>query len=143
VKLRKLGLDDTAVARTLVERFHGASLSRDHFRTLLADPSNLLAVAEVDGHVVGFVWAHRLHRLRLEQRHLFLYEIEVAGEHRRRGVGTALMRLVLEDAASQGSDLFVFTNHSNEAAVAFYRSLGGKVKNGDDLLFLYPAARAT
>ena len=32
---------------------------------------------------------------------------------------------------------FVFTNHSNQAAVAFYESTGARAANGDDLMFVY------
>jgi len=31
----------------------------------------------------------------------------------------------------------VFTNYSNPAAVAFYKSTGARIENGDDLLFVY------
>ena len=32
---------------------------------------------------------------------------------------------------------FVFTSHSNKGAVEFYKSTGGKIVNGDDLMFVY------
>ena len=81
--VRKLSGDDSALARALVQRFHATSLPEEHFASLLADPRELLIVAEADGELEGFAWAHWLPRLRLESRQLFLYEIEVAAESQR------------------------------------------------------------
>jgi len=36
------------------------------------------------------------------------------------------------------TEMFLFTNHSNATAVEFYKSTGAKIKNGDNLLFVYP-----
>ena len=119
-------------------RFKGAAVAETHLEAALSDPANLLIVAERDGQPLGFVWAHWLDRLRPERKHLFVYEIEVDPDHRRRGVGTALMRAVLDAAEARAADVFLFTNRSNEAAVAFFAGLGGRVENGDDLLFVYP-----
>ena len=143
LKLRKLGPNDAVVAQKLVERFHDSAASEAYLSRLLSDQANLLFVAEGETQVVGFVWAHWLARLRMDRQHLFVYEVEVAGDHRRQGIGTKLMQAVLAEASSEGADVFLFTNHSNEAAVAFYTALGGRVKYGDDLLIVYPADRAT
>ena len=32
---------------------------------------------------------------------------------------------------------FIFTNHSKKGAVEFFKSAGGKIENGDDLMFVY------
>lgn len=64
-------------------------------------------------------------------------------ERRRQGIGSQLVRALLHQAASAGSDVFLLTNYSNAAAVSFYESLGGQARNGDDLLFEFPATPAT
>lgn len=142
VRVRKLGPDDTATARALIRVFHERAVSEAYLAGLLADSSNLLLVAEAAGEVIGFVWAHWLDRLARERKHMFLYEIEVAPPHRRKGVGTELMAAVFSEARSSRADVFLFTNHSNPGAVRFYRHLGGTAKNGDDLLFVYPYGEA-
>jgi len=140
--IRTLDPEDAAAAQALVERFHRSRVSLSYLRTILASARNVLLVAEVEAAPVGFVWAHWIDRLRLEERQLFLYEIEVAPEHRRRGIGTRLVRALLAQAASAGSDAFVLTNRSNPGAVAFFKGLGGVTKRGDDLLLAYPRGSA-
>ena len=137
--IRKLGSRDATLARDVVRRFHECRVSDTHLRQTLADEHNLLLVAEVAGELVGFVWAHWLDRLRLERRQLFVYEIEVAPEFRRRGIGTRLMQSVFAEAAAAGSETFLLTERSNEAALAFYRRLGAMTEHGDSVLFRYPA----
>ena len=139
--VRALTREDAAVAQHLVGRFHSARVSAEYLATVLANPSNLLLAAELDGSVIGFLFGHFIERLRLATSQLFIYELEVAAEHRRRGVALALMTSALKRAAAQGVDTFVFTNHSNAAATALYRKLGGVAKNGDDLLFVFPTGQ--
>ena len=136
--VRALRGEDAAVAQRVVGRFHLASVAAEYLATVLANPSNLLLVAELDDSVIGFLFGDFIERLRLATSQLFIYELQVAAEHRRRGVAVALMSSALKRAAAQGVDAFVFTNHSNAAAAALYRKLGGVVKNGDDLLFVFP-----
>ena len=135
--VRALHREDSATAQQLVEHFHSARISAEYLAALLAEPSNLLLVAENDGSVIGFLFGHFLERLRLPTSQLFIYELEVAAEHRRKGVAHALMSEALGHAAARGIDAFVFTNYSNPAAAALYRKLGGVAKNGDDLLFVF------
>lgn len=135
--ITKLGSEDVSLARTLVKRFHGTEPSEEYLRGLLENRQNLLIAGQVGAEVAGFVWGHWLDRLRMECPQLFVYEVEVAPEHRRRGIGTRLMERVLAEATPAAADVFVFTNHSNEGAVAFYKALAGSVKNGDDLQFVW------
>ncbi len=135
--VRALHQDDAAVAQALVARFHSAGVSTEYLSALLSRSANLLLVAEHQGSVIGFLFAHFIDRLRLATPQLFIYELEVAAEHRRKGVALALMSSALKAAAARGIDAFVFTNHSNAAAIALYRKLGGVAKNGDDLLFVF------
>ena len=69
------------------------------------------------------------------------YEVEVAPEFQRQGIGSALIDHILAIARRDGIETFVFTNHSNKAGVEFYKSTGGIIENGDDLLFVYPSAK--
>jgi aminoglycoside 3-N-acetyltransferase I len=136
-RIRRLEPADALVAQQVVGRFHGRAISVDYLRRYLANPSNVLLVAEMGGELAGFLCAHRIDRLNREESQFFIYEIEVGEGFRRRGIGSALLGAVLEVARQEGIDAFVFTNHSNQSAVRFYQSMGGIVKNGDDLLLVY------
>ena len=97
----------------------------------------MLLVAEAPDGVVGFLYAHWIDRLYNESTQLFIYEVEVDEAHRRSGVGTSLLAAALAHAQQRGARAFVFTNHSNRAAMRLYEKVGGLVKNGDDLLFVF------
>jgi hypothetical protein len=63
VDIRPLGPADAAVARAVVREFRGRDVTGSCLEGLLAEPANLLLVAETSGEVIGFVWAHWLDRL--------------------------------------------------------------------------------
>lgn len=88
------------------------------FDRWMADPGATFEVAEEQGIVVA------LHRLRPLSTGVVLYEgLRVAEEHRRRGVGRAMLRHGLEEAASQGfRELRVVTG--NPAACRLFDSEG-------------------
>jgi ribosomal protein S18 acetylase RimI-like enzyme len=139
--IRRLQPADAMVAQQLVADFHGHDLPVDYLRRYLGNAANSLFVAEEDGELAGFIAAHRLDRLNRQESHLFIYDIEVREDFRRRGIGRALLNAVLEMARRDKVEAFVVTNRSNHSAVRFYESTGGIVKNGDDLLFVFRPAK--
>lgn len=141
--VRRLQSLDAHSAQGLIRVFHRSEVSAAYLSDLLCDSRNLLIVAEEGAQIVGFVWAHWLDRIRSERKQLFIYEIEVAADRRRRGIGTALMHFAIATARAAGADTFLVTNHTNAAAVGLYHSLGGNTRgSGDDLLFVFPAPSA-
>jgi ribosomal protein S18 acetylase RimI-like enzyme len=141
--VRRLASDDVGVGRAVVRRFKGEAGSAERMRTLLGWDDHLLLVAEAPGpggDVIGFCWAYRLQRLAGAASHVFLYENEVAPAHRRQGVGTALVRLLLSLANwDTSAEVFVLTSRANAAAVALYQGTGAIIEGaGDDLCFVYP-----
>ena len=93
---------------------------------LLADPRTLVLVAFEGEHPVGFVLAHELPRRHGERAKLFVYEVDVAESHRRRGIASALLARLAELARERGIRTgFVLTEPGNGPANALYRSAGG------------------
>jgi ribosomal protein S18 acetylase RimI-like enzyme len=93
--------------------------------SLLADPRTLLLVAFDEERPVGLVLAHELPRRHGLRAKLFVYEVDVAETHRRRGIGSALMARLAELARERGIPAgFVLTDPDNGAANALYRSAG-------------------
>jgi aminoglycoside 3-N-acetyltransferase I len=75
---------------------------------------------------VGFVLAHELARRHGDRSKLFVYEVDVAETHRRRGIAAALFGLLAELARERGIRTgFVLTEPDNGPANALYRSVGG------------------
>jgi ribosomal protein S18 acetylase RimI-like enzyme len=119
--IRRLVPGDEAVVAVLATR--GAPA---HAGELLADPHTLFLVAFEGGRTVGFVLAYELLRRHGDPSKLFVYEIEVAAEYRRRGIAKALMRELAHLAHERGIRRgWVLTDRTNQAAMALYRSAGG------------------
>ena len=93
---------------------------------LLADPRTLLLVAFDGERPVGLVLAHELPRRHGERARLFVYEVDVAESHRRRGIASALLARLAELARERGIRAgFVLTEPDNGPANALYRDAGG------------------
>jgi len=108
-------------------------------RTYLADDRNYLLLAYLDdGAVAGFVRGTELRRLDGPARQMFLYEIDVAPEYQRRGVGAALIRALEQICRDEGfGEMFVFTNRSNTAAMRLYASTGAHTETDDEQMFVW------
>jgi ribosomal protein S18 acetylase RimI-like enzyme len=137
IAVRALGPDDVALAQCVNALFHPTHVSPAYIEQVLRAPGNLLLVAEHGARLAGFLYAHWIDRLRLERPQLFVYEIEVARDYRRAGVGAALLTAALACAQEREARAFVLTRRSNAAGVALYRKLGGIERNADDLLFVF------
>jgi ribosomal protein S18 acetylase RimI-like enzyme len=93
---------------------------------LLADPRTLLLVAFDGERPVGFVLAHELPRRHGDRANLFVYEVDVAESHRRRGIASALLARLGALARERGIRAgFVLTEPDNGPANALYRDAGG------------------
>jgi [ribosomal protein S18]-alanine N-acetyltransferase len=97
---------------------------------LLADPRTTMLVAFDGDEPVGFVLGHELPRRHGDPSNLFVYEVDVAPTHRRRGIGKALLQRLAEVARGRGiREGFVLTDEANTAANALYASADGSVEN--------------
>ncbi|MDX6481734.1 MAG: hypothetical protein QOG85_2244 [Gaiellaceae bacterium] len=99
---------------------------------LFADPHTLMLVAFDGERPVGFVLAHDLPRRHGDPSGLFVYEVDVAATHRRRGIARALLGRLADLARERGiRQGFVLTELDNVPANALYEALGGKVEGTD------------
>ena len=126
LRIERLGSGDADVVLAGAELFD-APPTRPWTETFLARPGHHLLVARGDdGAPLGFVSG-------VETTHpdkgteLFLYELSVGEDHRRRGIGRALV----EALAGLGRELgchgmWVGTEADNAAALATYRAAGAE-----------------
>jgi ribosomal protein S18 acetylase RimI-like enzyme len=114
----------------------GTTWDLEQGQKFLADKNNLLLLATLDDLPIGFLTAHRLQRFDTRKAEVLLYEVGVAEQFQRRGVGKALISRLKEWAQQVGADeVWVLTNRSNIAAVALYTSSGAITDNsGDEVL---------
>lgn len=97
-------------------------------REFLTDSRHHIAIALVEGSIVGFVSA--LDYVHPDKpKELWINEVGVAAAWRNQGIAKALMRLMLEHAKDQDcAEAWVLTQPENSPANALYASLGGLTK---------------
>jgi len=101
-------------------------LSDRYLGRLLARPGFWAYAAVVDGASVGGLTAHTLPMTTGERSEVFLYDIAVAADHQRVGIGRALIDALRRDARAEGVEVVVVPVDDDDAdAIDFYRSLGG------------------
>ena len=104
-------------------------------REFLGDPRHHIVVALSDGVVIGF--ASALHYVHPDKRpELWIDEVAVAPSHQNKGVGKAILSEMLRLGKQFGCvNAWVLTDRSNAAANALYRSVGGKIADGDTVMY--------
>lgn len=96
---------------------------------ILTGPENFVFIAEVDGMPAGYAYAEIIHRPETSFHYahdlLYLHHITVRPDHRRRGLGGALIDAV-QEAAERRCNGFVALDvwTFNEGARAFFRRSG-------------------
>lgn len=97
----------------------------DYLRQLLASPG-FIAIAALDGAaVVGGLAAYVLPKFEQARSEIYIYDLAVAGSHRRRGIATAMIRRLQALAAERGAwVIFVQADPGDDPAIALYTRLG-------------------
>ena len=104
-------------------------------REFLGDPRHHIVVAISDDIVIGFASAiHYVHPDK--QPELWIDEVGVAPQYQNKGVGKAIMGEMLQLGKQLGCiNAWVLTDRSNDAANALYRSVGGRIADGDTVMY--------
>lgn len=106
---------------------------------LLARDDHHLLLAWVDGAAVGFVSGVELTHPD-KGTEMFLYELAVDEDHRRRGIGRALVDALAERARTRDCyDMWVLTDRANTAAMATYQGSGAS-DDEDTVMLTWPFA---
>jgi GNAT superfamily N-acetyltransferase len=102
IEIKLLGLRDAGVLADVDPDVFDNPIDIGRADAFLADPRHHLAVAVEGGWVVGFVSAvHYVHPDK-PRPELWINEVGVAATHRRRGLGTRLLRAIFAAARDQG-----------------------------------------
>ncbi len=135
IVLRTLTSDDLPALRALNALFAdafedpgnyaSAPPPDDYLRGLLASPT-FIALAARDGErTVGGLVAYELPKLEQARSEIYIYDLAVAGSHRRQGIATAMIER-LKSIADQRNAwvIYVQADYEDEPAVALYTKLG-------------------
>jgi ribosomal protein S18 acetylase RimI-like enzyme len=144
IAVRLVTLDDAEVIgrqTSSVQQLHNKALpfifkppSADLFppqklAALIQDPNCIVAVAEIDGKVVGHIYGAVVNRAENEfnraDSYLYIYQIGVDDDARRQGVGTALITFIRDCARALGLTTVQVDHWAfNGRAKAFFEACG-------------------
>src|SRR5579871_2004854 len=110
---RRLGAADVSVLNELVEVFgrafedtetyQGAVPSVSYLTAFLEKP-HVIAIVALDGEsVVGGLVAYELEKFERARREIYIYDLAVAQEHRRRGIARQLIRELQREGKRRGA----------------------------------------
>jgi GNAT superfamily N-acetyltransferase len=119
--------DAAAIAGLLSELGYPAEAAQVERRLdrIADDPSSRLFVAEANGDLAGLGGVHVLPLVEHDEVGCMVTAMVVGAQHRRRGIGTELVRAVEREARSRGCNRLVLGSADRRAdAHAFYESLG-------------------
>lgn len=107
------------------ETYCGAQ-PRDAYLENLLGGESFMAVAAVDsGTVVGGLAAYELKKFEQERSEIYIYDLAVDENHRRKGVATGLIEYLKQVAVERGAYvIYVQADLGDDPAVALYTKLG-------------------
>jgi aminoglycoside 3-N-acetyltransferase I len=108
-----------------VETYQGAVPSDDYLQSLLATPHFIVVVARSGDEVIGGLAAYELQKFERDRREIYIYDLAVAKEHRRKGVATALIGELKRIARDRRAYvIFVQADQGDVPAIALYEAIG-------------------
>jgi aminoglycoside 3-N-acetyltransferase I len=133
--VQRLGPDDFALARELnalfaevfedPESYASVLPSQAYLQRVLGRQEVIALVAKTGEQIVGGLVAYVLEKLEQERSEIYIYDLAVAEDWRRRGVATALIAEVQAIARRVGSwVVYVQADYVDAPAVALYEKLG-------------------
>lgn len=137
IAICRLGSPDAALLRELNaafgkafaedEQYTQAPPSDAYLSELLSKEHIIVLVALVAERVVGGLVAYELDKLERQRRELYIYDLAVALDYRRRGIATALIARLQEIAVQRAAwVVYVQADYGDDAAIALYAKLGSR-----------------
>ena len=101
--------------------------SDEYLIGLLSQERNIVLVALAQGAVVGGLVAYELDKFERARREIYIYDLAVAAEHRRKGIATRLIQHLQGIAARRSAwVIYVQADYGDDPAVALYEKLGAR-----------------
>jgi aminoglycoside 3-N-acetyltransferase I len=92
---------------------------------LLSSPTFIGVAALVDGAVVGGLAAYVLPKFEQARKEIYIYDLGVLEEHRRKGLAVAMIEALKQLAMKSGAyAIFVQADYGDDPAIALYTKLG-------------------
>lgn len=139
LKIEKVDTIDEKLIFQLNKIFDkGTVWNKTEGKKFISNKDSVLFLARLENVIIGFLTAYRLQRFDKRKAEILLYEIGVHKDHRRKGVGKALIEKVKKWAFEvEADEIWVLTNTSNIEAMTLYNSAGGKKDIPGTTMFTY------
>lgn len=132
---RRLGSADASLLRKLnalfgdafadPETYQAEPPSDAYLESLLAKEHFVAIVAVAGEEVLGGLVAYELDKFEMARRELYIYDLAVSAEHRRRRIATALLEHLGEIATQRCAWIvYVQADHGDAPAIALYEGIG-------------------
>lgn len=133
VEVKKLTDDDVEpfielilLFRDVLETDMVTKARPEHLQHLLVRPDFVVFVARFANQVIGGLTAYILPQYHSEKPVVYLYDIAVGVTYQGQGVGTKLLKQLIQYGLSLGAEeLFVQADREDSHALNFYRAKGG------------------
>lgn len=97
-----------------------------YLQLLLERDGMTFLIAMLDGAVVGGLTAHDLPSTYFEANEVYVYDLAVATEHQRKGIGRQLLTALRDLCREKGeSEFFLQADFDDDDAIEFYRAVHG------------------
>ncbi len=134
-RIRQLASGDVDLARELlatfgtafedVDTYTGAQPDTAYLERLLGSDHFIALAALLDNSVIGGLAAYELRKFERQRSEVYIYDLAVAAEHRRRGIATGLIEHLRTMAAARGAHvIFVQADLADAPAIELYTKLG-------------------
>ena len=105
--------------------YAGAPPGAAYLDRLLRRRSIIALVALAGDDVIGGLVAYELDKFEQARREIYIYDLAVTANHRRRGVATALISRLKVIARARGAwVIYVQADHGDDPAIMLYAKLG-------------------
>lgn len=133
--IHRLSPHDSAMMIAMLDMFGEAFEDADtygrarpgltYLKRLLGGNQFIAVAALAEGVVVGGLAAYVLQKFEQERSEIYIYDLAVSEQYRRRGIATALICELKKIAAALGAYvIFVQADHGDEPAIELYTKLG-------------------
>lgn len=137
IEYKKLDIGDELLFRELVELFRrefettpGKSIPEAQLDEHLKNKNFIVFVALMAGEVIGGLTVYQLPSYYQDTTVLYIYDMAIAREWQRKGIGTALLGVVSKYRDDNGfGEIFVQASGDDVHALAFYTSIGAASEN--------------